>query len=245
MINTTNTNIDFLSEEVVEDGSLNEQGALNVALSFFNVIRDIDEDASELEVVLFKQSLPLAEEFCASLSNWTFLVDSIEYEEEDIENDEPVLVSDYKEVKGKVKGKEFTESGNTYCHVYTLYKTFIYAYKLPSNCLKIKYINGRTNIGYAVKGNILYCNEYCPVVDYQSREIKNIPVSFGYMIAYQCAMNMAQHIDPEGTALGKATNMFQMVYTACKQVDDFNVRTQNPPQNRYIDNINEYIYGVR
>lgn len=235
MINTTNTNYDFLTAEVVESGSLNEQGALNIALSFFDIARNIIDDAGEKEVILFKQSLPLAETFCASLSDWTFLVNSNEYEEGDVENDEPVLVSEYKEQYGKFRGEVFEENGQQYVHVYTMYKNFKYAYKLPNDFLKMKYICGDVRIGFAIKGNLLYCNVENPIIDYVSTDISNIPVDFGYMIAYRCAMEMAQHLDPEGTALSRATTMFQTVFTSLKQRDDQNFRLQNPAQNQFID----------
>lgn len=240
MNNTTNTSYDYLSEPVVDGGILNEQGVMNVALSFFDLNRNIVDDASEKEVILFKQILPLAEFFCASMSDWSFITDSKEYDEEDVTNDEPVAVSEYTYQKGKYRGDKFDDNGVEKYHVYTMYKNFYYAYALPSDFLKVRYINGDPKIGYAVKGNKIYCNELACVLDYVSTDLMNLPTDFGYMVAYKCAMEMAQHLDPEGTALTRASALFSQTFGILKQRDDTSFRLQNPVQNHYVDQHTAY-----
>lgn len=235
MIDTTNTGYSYLSERVVEGGTLNEQGVLNVALQFFGLVRNISTDAQEKEVVLFNQTLPGAEVFCASLSDWSFLIDTVEYEESDIENNEPVLNSEYKETAGRVGGDTYTQNGNVYRNVYTPYKNFLYAYQVPSGFLKLKYINGDHKLGFARKGNLIYCNQKPVTIDYVSSNMKNLPDDFGYLVAYKCAMDMAQHLDPEGTALTRASAMFQQVLSILKPRDDQATRLQNPPQDYYVN----------
>ena len=235
MIDTTNTGYSYLSESVVDGGTLNEQGVLNVALSFFGLNRNLTTDAQEKEVVLFLQTLPLAEVFCASISDWSFLIETEEYTEDDIENNEPVLASNYTETAGKIGGDTFVQNGQTYRNVYTPYKNFIYAYAVPRGFLKLKYINGDYKIGFARKGNLIYCNAKPCTLDYVSSNMRNLPDDFGYLVAYRCAMEMAQHLDPEGTALTRASAMFQQVLSVLKPRDDQAVRLQNPPQNYYIN----------
>lgn len=244
MIDTTNTSYDYLSEPVVEGGVLNEQGVMNVALSFFGLNRHITEDAGEKEVILFKQILPIAKAFCATMSDWSFLMDTIEFREEDAYNDEPVLTDDYKERAGFFKGSMFTVGNNAYYHVYQIYKGFTYGYRLPADCMKVKYIDSDVRVGYATKGRILYCNFSDITVDYISDKMNYIPLEFGYMIAYRCAVEMSQHLDPEGTAFQRATASLQQVYTVLKQKDDDSFRLQNPPQMQFTDiDSNYWGYG--
>lgn len=235
MINTTNTSYDYLSEPVVEGGMINEQGVMNVALSFFDLQRHIEEDAGEKEVILFKQKLPIAKAFCASMSDWSFLMDTIEYDETDIYNDEPVPADQYVEKAGKVKGNMYTNGDSVFYHVYSPYKGFTFGYRLPSDCLKIKYIDSDVRVGFATKGRVMYCNFSGITLDYISDKMNNIPVEFGYLVAYRCAIEMAHHLDPEGTAYQRATNSLQQVFTVLKQKDDDSFKLQNPPQNYFTD----------
>lgn len=237
MIDTTNTDYDFLKEPVVEGGIINEQGVMNVALSFFDRTRDIKNDALEKEVILFNQVLPLAIVFCTSMSDWNFLTNSVEYAIDDVENDEPILESEFEPSKGKVKGEKY---GDGMVHVYTMYKNFVYGYRLPSDFLKMRYIDGDARKGYAVKGNVLYCNELGCTIDYISTTIRNVPVDFGYLVAYKCAMELAMYLDPEGTALTRASSMLQQTFSVMKLRDDMNYRLENPPQNHYIDKATAY-----
>lgn len=240
MVNTTNTDYDFLDEPVVEDGIINEQGVMNVALSFFDLNRDIVEDANEKEVILFKQVLPLAKMFCASMSDWSFLTKSQDYDEDDVSNDVPVEVADYVPKKGWVRGKSFTDSGKEYYHNYQMYKNFVFGYVLPDDFLKMRYIDGDPRKGYSVKGNSVYCNELCCTVDYITSSLSNLPTDFGYLVAYKCAMELAMHLDPEGTALSRASSLLSQTFSIMKQRDDTNFRLQNPAQNQYIDKSTAY-----
>ena len=240
MTNTTNTNYDFLTEPVVEGGIINEQGVLNVALSFFDLNRHLENDASEKEVILFKQILPLAKVFCSSMSDWTFLTESKDYEEEDVYNDEPVLLSEYKESKNWVRGKEYTVDGAVYVHRYQKYKNYVFGYVLPNDFVKMRYIDGDPKKGFAVKGNLIFCNELGCSVDYISDKCRNLPTDFGYLVAYKCAMELAMHLDPEGTALTRASSMLTQTFGVMKQRDDMNFRLQNPAQNQYIDKSTAY-----
>jgi len=235
MIDTTNTSYDYLSAPLVEEGILNLQGVLNVALSFFDRTRHITNDAGEKEVILFKQNLPMALMSCATLNDWSFLIKDNQYAEEDIVNDEPVPCEEYIREMGKVRGCDFTRRDKSFCHVYTTYKDFIFGYKLPRDFIKLKYINGNHKLGYAIKGDVLYCNEFKCRIDYISKPHTNLPTEFGYLVAYRCAMDMAQHLDPEGTALSRASAMFQTTYSILKQKEDYSFKLQNPPQNFYID----------
>ena len=244
MTDTTNTSYDYLSEPVVDGGILNEQGVMNVALSFFGLNRSITEDALEKEVILFKQTLPMAKHFCAEMSDWSFLMESREYEADDIYNDEPVPCDEYKERAGYFRGDMFVSGDKAYYHMYKLYKGFIYGYKLPDDCLKVRYIDSDVRVGYATKGRILYCNFPDVTIDYISDRMWNIPLEFGYLIAYRCAIDIAHHLDPEGTAFQRATSALQQVFTVLKTRDDDSFRLQNPPQNQYID-IDYTYWGYR
>ena len=235
MIDTTNTSYDYLSAPLVEDGTLNLQGVLNVALSFFDRTRHIVDDAGEKEVILFKQNLPMALLSCSTLNDWSFLIKGVQYEEDDIVNDEPVPCEEYVRETGKGKGFDFLKGDKRYCHVYTTYKDFIFGYKLPRDFMKLKYINGNHKFGYAIKGDVLYCNEFKCNIDYVSKPNNGLPTEFGYLVAYRCAMDMAQHLDHEGTALSRASAMFQTTYTILKQKEDASFKLENPPQNFYID----------
>ena len=240
MIDTTNTGYAYLSERVVEGGTLNEQGVLNIALQFFGLVRNLTTDAQEKEVILFNQVLPLAEIFCASISDWSFLIETVEYTESDIENNEPVLASEYVETEGKIGGETYTSNGRTYRNVYTPYKNFVYAYAVPNGFLKLKYINGDHRLGFARKGNLIYCNQKPCNLDYVSSNMRNIPEDFGYLVAYRCAMEMAQHLDPEGTALARASSMFQQILSVLKPRDDQAFRLENPPQHYYVNTATAY-----
>ena len=235
MINTTNTSYDYLSEPLVEGGIINEQGVMNVALSFFDLNRHLTEDAGEKEVILFKQILPMAKAFCASMSDWSFLMDTIEYTEDDAFNDEPVPYEDYKDRAGFFRGSMFTQGNNAYYHVYQIYKGFVYGFRLPADCMKVKYVDSDVNIGFATKGRVMYCNFANITVDYVSDKMNKVPLEFGYLIAYRCAIELAQHLDPEGTAFQRATASLQQVYTLLKQKDDDANRLQNPPQRQFTD----------
>ena len=240
MIDTTNTSYGYLSEPVVDNGMLNEQGVMNVALSFFDRTRNLIDDAMEKEVILFKQILPISIVFCSSMSDWNFITNTIEYDEDDIYNDDPVLCAEYSERKGKFKGEKFFVNGEEKYHVYSMYKNFIYAYRLPNDFLKMRYIDGDAKKGFAVKGNLIYCNELGCDVDYISTKLTNIPVDFGYLIAYKCAMELSMHLDHEGTALTRASAMLQQTFSVMKQRDDMNYRLQNPAQNHYVDKSTAY-----
>ena len=217
-MNTTNTDYAFLNNEVVEGGMLNEQGVMNVSLSFFDITRSLINDSTEKEVILFRQALSNAKVFCASMSDWSFLIKTVEYDEDDVTNSEE-------------------EDGET---VYTKYKNYLYGYRLPNDFLKVKYVNGDTRIGFAVKGNEVYCNFLGCSVDYLSSDLKNLPMDFGYLVAYKCAIDIAQHLDPEGTAMARASNMLQQTFTVLKQRDDMNFKLQNPAQNHYINRNTAY-----
>ena len=141
MTDTTNTSYDYLSAPLVIDGELNLQGVLNVALSFFDRNRHITDDAGEKEVILFKQTLPIALVSCASMSDWSFLVKTVDYESDDITNDNPVLYDRYTQMDGYERGNVYFINDRKYCHRYKTYKGFKYAYKLPRDFLKLKYIN--------------------------------------------------------------------------------------------------------
>lgn len=235
MVNTTNTDYGFLSESVAEGGVLNEQGVLNVALSFFDLNRHLVNDAGEKEVILFKQILPGAEVFCASMSDWTFLTRSREYEEDDIYNDDPVLLSEFVDNIRFIKGETYMENGHVYIHRYVRYRGFLYSYNLPKDFLKMRSVNGDPRNGYTVRGNELFCNLKGCSIEYITTDLSNIPVDFGYMVAYKCAVELAQHFDPEGTAMQRASAMLSQSFSALKQRDDMNVRMENPPQDYYID----------
>ena len=236
MVDTTNINTDVISAQVVEGGTLNEQGVLNVALSFFGLAMSITDDATEKEVMLFNQVYPIAQSYCASMSEWTFLTKTAEYEEDDVYNDEPVLASNYNNARGTVKGDSYTGSdGNTYCHVYTPYKNYKYAYSLPSDFLRVRYIDNDPRIGYAIKGKAIYCNSLGMSLDYLSSTMHNLPIEFGYLVAYKCAVDLSMYLDPEGTALSRASTLLQQTYSLLKQRDDLNSKLQNPPQNQYVD----------
>lgn len=213
MVNTTNTDYAFLAEPVVERGMLNEQGVMNVALSFFDITRSLEDDASEKEVILFRQALPVAKTFCASMSDWSFITETVVYDKVDTVNDDE-------------------ENG---VKVYIPYKNFLYAYRLPFDFLKVRYINGDPRKGFAVKGDRIYCNDLGLALDYISLKFHTIHTDFGYLIAYKCAMEMAQHLDPEGTAMARASAMLQQTFSVLKQRDDMNYRLENPPQDHYID----------
>lgn len=244
MPDTTNTSYDYLSAPVVENGQLNEQGVMNVALSFFGLNRHYTDDASEKEVILFKQVLPIAKRFCASMSDWSFLTESTEYEQDDVINDEPVLLDEYEETVGKVKGATFVEGNSVMCHVYTVYKSLMYGYRLPSDFMKVRYIDNDVRVGFAIKGNTLYCNFLRITLDYISDRMNSIPLEFGYLIAYRCAIEMAHHLDPEGTAFQRATSCLSQTYTLLKQKDDESFRLQNPAQNHYVD-IDSVYWGYK
>ena len=235
MVNTTNTDYGFLSESVVEGGVLNEQGVMNVALSFFDLNRNLVEDAAEKEVILFKQILPGAEVFCASMSDWTFLTRTRDYDEDDVINDDPILESEYTNNIRYVKGKSFTVNGHTYIHRYQKYRGFVFGYRLPNDFLKMRSINADGRNGYNVLGNSFYCNAHGCSLEYITTELTDIPVDFGYMVAYKCAVELAQHLDPEGTAMQRASAMLSQTFSALKQRDDMNIRMENPPQDHYID----------
>lgn len=236
MVNTTNTDYTFLSAEVVEGGMLNEQGVMNVALSFFDLNRNINDDAGEKEVILFKQVLPLAKVFCASMSDWNFLTDSVEYEAEDVTNMEEVDEESY-----TATNRHYVEKNDDgSLSVYTLYKNFRFGYRLPSNFLKMRYINGDPRIGFAMKGNEIYCNELGCTVDYISSDLKNLPTDFGYLVAYKCAMEMAQHLDPQGDALNRSSALLSQTFSVMKQRDDMNYKLQNPAQEHFIDKSTNY-----
>ena len=244
MTDTTNTSYDYLSEPVVEGGIINEQGVMNVALSFFGLNRHLTDDAGEKEVILFKQTLPIAKIFCAEMSDWSFLLNTEEYTDDDIYNDEPVPCSEYKERAGYVRGDKFSVNGTDYYHLYKTYKGFIYGYRLPSDCLKVKYIDSDVRVGYATKGRVIYCNFQDVSLDYISDRMGNVPLEFGYLVAYRCAIDLAQHLDPEGTAFQRATSALQQVFTILKTRDDDAMRLQNPPQNQYID-IDSSFWGYK
>lgn len=236
MINdTTNTTYDYLSVPIVEGGVLNEQGVMNVALSFFDLTRNIVDDAAEKEVVLFKQILAGAEIFCISMSDWTFQTRLREYDAEDVTNDDPVLSSEYTYNYRYIKGDSYTQNGQTYVHRYVPYRGLAYAYRLPNDFLKIRSINADPRCGFQAVGNNFYCNALGCSFEYISTNISNVPMDFGYMVAYKCAVEMAQHLDPEGTAMQRANAMLSQTYAALKQRDDLNVRLENPPQDYYID----------
>ena len=238
MTNTTNTTYDYLSVPVVEGGVINEQGVMNVALSFFDLNRNIVDDAGEKEVILFKQILPGSEVFCASMSDWSFITKTKEYDPDDTVNDEPT--EDYVIKNGWVIGERFTQNGKEYYHNYKTYKGFPFAYNLPFDFLKMRYIDGDPKKGYAVKGNTLYCNELGCSLDYITTNLTNLPMDFGYLLAYKIAMELSMHLDPEGTAMARASNMLQQTFGVMKQRDDTNFRLQNPAQNHYIDKNTAY-----
>ena len=244
MNDTTNTSYDYLSAPVVVDGELNLQGVMNVALSFFDRTRHIENDSAEKEVILFKQILPMSIVSCASMSDWSFLVKTIEYEPDDIINDNPVPYDKFIDRAGVCRGDAFFIGDNKYVHVYMTYKNFIYGYKLPRHFLKTKYIEGDHRIGFAIKGDSIYCNLKGCTMDYIADMSDELPTDYGYLVAYRCAMDMAQHLDPEGTALARASAMFQSAYTMLKQRDDASFRLQNPPQNHYID-IDDTYWGYK
>ena len=249
MPDTTNTSYDYLDTPVVEYGKLKEQGVLNVALSFFGLIRHYVNDATEKEVVLFKQVYPIAKKFCIGMADWSFLVKSVELDDDDIMNDDPVPVDEYEEHVGKVKGATFIddEDDTVKCHVYTIYKSLMYGYTLPSDFMKVKYIDNDVRIGYAIKGNSLYCNFYDIVLDYVSDitdSTDTLPLEFGYLVAYRCAIEMAHHLDPEGTAFQRATSCLSQTYTILKQKDDDAMKLQNPAQNHYVD-IDSVYWGYK
>lgn len=244
MVNTTNTSYGFLSENVVDGGMLNEQGVMNVALSLFDLNRDIINDSKEKEVILFRQNLPLAKVFCASMSDWTFLTESEDYGKDEVCNDETVAKGEFIAQKGKKAGESFNDGGVLKIHVYTMYKNFAYAYRLPSTFLKMRYIDGDPRKGFAVKGDRLYCNELGCTVDYISTDFKNLPIDFGYLVAYKTAMELSHHLDPGGSSLERASILFNQTFSVLKQRDDRNFRLQNPAQNHYIDYDSVY-WGYR
>ena len=239
-MNTTNTDYGYLSEPVVEGGMLNEQGVMNVALSFFDLTRNLNDDASEKEVILFRQIYPMAQMFCASMNDWSFLTKSYSYDDDDIYNDEPVPYEGFKPRKGWLYGQKFVVDDKVFVHAYLMYKSFPFAYRLPSDFVKMRYLDGDAKKGFAVKGNLIYCHENGCTVDYISSEMANLPQDFGYMVAYKSAMEMAMHLDPEGTALTRASSMLSQTFSVMKQRDDRNFRLQNPAQNHYIDKSTSY-----
>jgi hypothetical protein len=169
------------------------------------------------------------------MSDWTFLTKTREYDADEINNDEPVLVSEYTDTKNRVKGESFEQGGQAYYHVYTPYKNFAFGYNLPNDFIRVRYIDNKANIGYAIKGDDLYCNMYGCTLDYLSSTMRNLPIEFGYLVAYKCAVDLSMYLDPEGTALSRASTLLQQTFAILKQRDDNNSKLQNPPQNQYID----------
>ena len=271
----TNPNLEYLEEPVVENGILNEQGVLNVALSFFDLIRclfvkttdeeiitgktyyqyinkkyvvvdeptieDIDtyyETSKEKEVILFKQYLELAKTECCRLSDWSFMTKSSTYNATDIVNCEVVESLDNIESGYYVERREDGKY-----NIYQMYKNFKYAYSLPSDFLKAKYINGKITEGFAKKGNEIYTNTKSLVLDYISNTLSDIPTDFGYLVAYKVAIDIGMIIDTSGAATQKANAQFNTAFNILKSNDDANFRVQNPRQDHYIDPHSPYWAG--
>ena len=274
---TTNMNMEYLDSIPVEDGELNEQGILNVALSFFDKVRclyvktndtaivtgkqyytysngiytpvqnpavehisDYYEKSTEKEVLLFKNYLPIAKMFCCRLYDWSFLIKSVTYEEDDIVNEEDY--TDPAEAESGTFLEPYTDTdGTRKYHGYKMYKNFKYAFNIPDGFIKAKYVNGIQNNGFAVKGNTFYCNSKSPTLDYASSDCdENVPVDFGYMIAYRVAIDMANMLDNSGEISQKASSMFSISSQSLQANDSFNFRLQNHTDNYFTDSNSPY-----
>lgn len=278
---TTNSNLEYLQEVPVDDGELNEQGILNVALSFFDMVRGLYvntqdtslvqgktyytyssgsyvpvanpdvayistyyEKSTEKEVVLFNNYLPLAKVFCCRAYDWTFQMRSVTFEEDDITNvDEYTDISDVESGTYIEQANEKDSEGNTIYKGYKMYKNFKYAFRAPDNLLKIKYVNGKTNFGFALKGNTFYCNSKHPTLDYITSEIESVPTDFGYLIAYRVAMELAPLVAPNGDAMQRASQQFSLTLSLLQNNDAMNFRIENPPQDYMINPDSPYWRG--
>lgn len=263
--------MEYLDSVPVEDGELNEQGILNVALSLFDrvrclyvktndtqivegkeyytysnrvytpvqnpVIGDIDEyyeKSTEKEVLLFKSYLPLAKMFCCRVYDWSFLIKSVTFEESDIANEE--VYTDPTNIETGICLEPFLDGNTRKYHGYKMFKNFKYAFSVPEDFIKAKYVNGRQNNGFALKGRTIYCNSKSPTLDYVSSECdSNVPVDFGYMIAYRVAIDMANMLDNSGEISQKASSMFSVSSQSLQANDSFNFRIENPPDRYFTD----------
>lgn len=269
----TNRNEEYLKSPVSEDGQLNEQGLLNVALSFFGLNRclyELSEDSSvvagknyyeysngeyvlvtnptgspveqgyyeesqEKEVILFKQYLDMAKTYCARCFDWSFLIKQKVFDEEEFTNGEEI------ESEKDADSSNYVYKVNDKLYEFVPFKKFIFQYKLPDDFLKMKYINGALNTGFAIKGRYFYCNSEKPTIDYISNEFDWIPVDFAYMIAYRVAVEMAPFVDANASQM--ATSQFAIAFQILKANEDYSFRRENPPQDYAINPRSPYWNG--
>lgn len=112
-----------------------------------------------------------------------------------------------------------------------------YCYALPSDFIKIMYVNGEYNANFSRKGANMYFEVANPTIDYVSKNetlLNNADDDFWTCVAYREAMQIANDFDPSGKAFTKAKNSLQICISTISDSDFYSKRKKNPPPDKYI-----------
>lgn len=225
---------------------MTDQQLLDATLSFFDVQRDITADSNCKEVSLFNTYRRLGIIQACRLAKWTFLMKSRQYYENEClkETDADGAVQYYsdKECTRKLYlsgASYYTDSACTVEYVSAVkyaknmsYKGFGYGFVLPSSAswqfIRPVYINGKYDIGFAIMGNMIFCNLPDPRIDFISTDTTYAPDDFWFVVAYRIAMEICRFLDPNGKALDNIKTNLTLTLQTLLDCDNDNSRRQNP-----------------
>lgn len=170
------------------------QEFLDLVLSIFNIKRSVADNTVETNLV--EQFKPIAYRECCMFADWSFLIKTRTYEEDDCVEDEGF------------DGHEF-------------------GFTLPSDFMKAKLINNKYNEAFSIKGNNIYVDYPTLRLDYFSSDYSNAPEEFHQLVAYRCAIDISQMLDPQGNSLSVASSLHQLILTTLTNTDSYSKRNKN------------------
>lgn len=147
------------------------------------------------EDVLIQTYRPLANIQCARIYDWSFQTRTYEYCHDDVMS----------------------------CHDIP-FRSFRFAYRLPSDFVKVLYINGEYEKEFQVSGNEIWVNEPIRRLDYISSNDRYAPEDYKYLEAYYTAISISQMLDSAGTAMQRAQNLAAMCIANLKETEAANKR---------------------
>lgn len=191
--------------------------------NFIDEFEEMEDPGVPIEVMYCREFLGSAENYCASVRPWYWLMTSIEYDRKD------------RLVDGN-KPKN--------------YRGFCFGYYAEDDMLYPYIVNGEYNKDYIRMGDEIYFNRPVHRLDYIAEHSKRIlnkgtadevkayendaPALYYAFIAARLAVEIAPFIAPDTTIEQRATQQFQLSLQALLKINEHAQRRRNPDPKEFV-----------
>lgn len=208
------------ASKVPSDKRTEEQ---NTAISDFEKVKD-DDPGLPIEVEYCMQSIKTAEDYCATLRPWFWLVKQEQYKHSDR------LVQGYDEHN---------------CPIFNTYRGCDFGYSSPSDMFYPYIVNDDYNADYERIEDDIYFKKDVHELYYVTNEIKrrkndevvytiNAPVIYFSLIAARLAIEVAPFIAPDTNIEQRASQQFQLSLQALLKIEEHSRRERNALPEEFV-----------